>query len=188
LTTGSDSQAGGLVTYTIDPAHSCVSFSIRHMMVTTIRGRFDRVAGTVRFGADDHALGSVEATIDVASLHTGDATRDTHVLASPDFFDASAHPRITFTSLRCVPRAEGAAVLEGHLTMRGVARPVRLDVEYGGANRHVVTNDYVVGFSARGELDRRDWNLTWNAPLELGGLALSDTVRVEIDIQAIRAD
>jgi polyisoprenoid-binding protein YceI len=72
--------------------------------------------------------------------------------------------------------------------MRGVRRPISLRVEYGGANRHVVTNDYVVGFSARGELDRRDWNLTWKAPLELGGLALSDAVLFAIDIQAIRAD
>jgi polyisoprenoid-binding protein YceI len=180
-------ESSGLIAYTIDPVHSCVSFSIRHMMVTNIRGRFNRVEGSIRFHSSDYTMSAVEARIDVDSLHTGDAYRDGH-LKGTDFFDLGANPYITFRSTRIVPTGKSTVVLvEGDLTICSITRPVFLEAEYAGASKHVMTGNHIAGFSARGTLDRKLWNLTWNAPLETGGLAIGDAVNIEIDIQAIRA-
>jgi polyisoprenoid-binding protein YceI len=180
-----DPQSTDLIAYTIDPVQSCVSFAIRHMMVTNIRGRFNRVEGTIRFHTGDYTLSAVEARIDVDSLHTGDTNRDQH-LKGADFFNLPVYPQIMFKSTRIIATGESSAVLEGDLTLRGITHTVILQAQYAGASKHVMTGNHIAGFSARGALDRKLWNLTWNVPLETGGVALGDTIHVEIDIQGIR--
>lgn len=167
--------------WAIDPGHAEVAFVGRHLMLTKVRGRFTGVAGTIVI-ADRREESRVEATIDVDSVDSGDPTRDGH-LRSSDLFDVDRHPTATFraTGLRLDgPRGR----MEGELTLRGVTRPVTLVVEYAG---HVVDpwgGERLV-FSAAGRVDREDWGLTWNMPLDAGGLLVSREVDIEINLEAV---
>lgn len=169
-------------TYTIDPAHTDVGFVARHAMVTKVRGRFTEVEGSVTFG-DDIASSTAAATIQAASVTTGSADRDGH-LRSGDFFDVEQHPTITFAASGV--RADGDDyVLDGDLTIKGVTRPVSLDVEFEG----VATDPYGnqrAGFSASTDVEREDWGLTWNAALETGGVLVSKRIKLQLDISAIK--
>lgn len=171
-------------TWQIDPAHSLVEFSVRHMMVSTVKGRFTGVSGTIVAHDVDHQLSSAEITIDASSIATGDANRDAH-LRSADFLDAEQFPNITFTSKR-IEGARDEFTLVGDLTLHGVTREVSLDVMFNGEG----TNPYgkrVAGFSAEGKLNRKDWGLNWNVALEAGGVLVSDQLKVSVEIQAIKA-
>lgn len=167
--------------WAIDPGHAEVAFVGRHLMLTKVRGRFTGVAGTIVI-ADRPEESRVEATIDVRSVDSGDETRDDH-LRSPDLFDVEQHPTATFraTGLRLDgPRGQ----MEGELTLRGVTRPVSLAVQYAG---HVVDpwgGERLV-FSAGGRVNREDWGLTWNMPLDAGGLLVSREVDIEINLEAV---
>jgi polyisoprenoid-binding protein YceI len=168
-------------TWQIDTAHSSVNFSVRHMMVAKVRGRFNSFSGTITVG-DDQLASSVEASIDVDSLETRDDSRDAH-LRSPDFFDAASFPTMTFRSTS-VRSAGDEYELVGDLTIKDVTRPVTLDLEVGGSGRDPWGNTRV-GFSARGEINRKDFGLTWNAPLETGGVLVGDKVTIELDVEAV---
>ncbi|GAB2690327.1 YceI family protein [Thalassiella azotivora] len=174
----------GLVagTYTIDASHSEVGFVARHAMVTKVRGRFGDVQGTLTFG-DDVAASTAEATVQVASVDTGSADRDGH-LRSADFFDVENHPTITFRSTGV--RADGDDyLLDGELTIKGVTKPVTLEVEFGGVATDPFGNSRV-GFSAEADVDREDWGLTWNAALETGGVLVSKKIKLVLDVSAIK--
>jgi polyisoprenoid-binding protein YceI len=169
-------------TYGIDPSHSEVGFSVRHMMVSKVRGRFSDVAGTVVI-ADDPLASSVEVTINTASIDTGDEKRDAH-LRSGDFFDVERYPSLTYRSTKVVP-AGRQWLVEGDLTLNGVTRKVPLTVSFEGA----ATDPWGgvrAGFSARAELDREDFGLSWNQTLETGGVIVGKKISIELEIEAVR--
>ncbi len=172
-------QAG---TWEIDPSHSSVEFSVRHMMFSKVRGRFGSFRGTIVIGEDPRDS-SVEAAVDVASVDTGDENRDAH-LRSADFFDVERFPEMTFVS-RAVRQEGERYVVAGDLTLHGVTRPVELDLELNG----IGTDPYGrtrAGFTATTELSRKDFGLEWNVALETGGVLVGDKVQVALEIQAVR--
>jgi polyisoprenoid-binding protein YceI len=166
--------------YDIDAKHSSVEFVARHLMISKVRGRFDDVEGTITV-AEVPEESSVEVSIGAHSVRTGEDQRDAH-LRSGDFFDVETHPRWTFTST-AVQRDGDAWKVTGDLTIRGVSRPVVLDLEFDGAN---VTpwGTTAVGFSASTEIDREDFGVTYNQVLETGGVMVSKKIRIELQIEA----
>ncbi|HXQ60350.1 MAG TPA: YceI family protein [Acidimicrobiales bacterium] len=166
--------------YDIDAKHSSVEFIARHLMISKVRGRFDDVVGTITV-ADVPEESSVEVTIGVDSVRTGEDQRDAH-LRSGDFFDIENHPRWTFSST-AVAREGDAWKVTGDLTIRGVTRPVVLDVEFDGAN---VTpwGTTALGFSASTEIDREEWGVNYNQVLETGGVMVGKKIRIELQIEA----
>ena len=166
-------------TWVVDPSHSTVGFVARHLMVSKVRGRFTSFEGTVVV-ADAVEDSTVSVTIQAASFTTGDEQRDGHVL-SADFLDVENHPTLTFEASS--PRRDGGDwVLPGQLTIRGVTRPVELEVEALG----VITDPWgnpKAALTATGEIDREEFGITWNAALEAGGVLVGPKVRLEIDVQ-----
>jgi polyisoprenoid-binding protein YceI len=170
-------------TWKFDPAHSSFEFVARHMMAK-VRGRFLSVDGTVKI-AEVPEESSVEVEIDVSSVNTREERRDAH-LRSPDFFDVEKYPKITFHSTAVRPGGEeNKWVLEGDLTIKGVTRPVTWEVEFHGATQDPWGGQRAA-FSAWTEVNRDDWGLSWNAPLETGGWLLSKNVRLEVDAELVR--
>jgi polyisoprenoid-binding protein YceI len=169
-------------TWALDTTHTDVSFTARHLMVTKVRGRFAVSAGAVTIG-ENPLDSSVEATIDVASVNSGEAARDEH-LRSADFFDADHYPTITFRSTGVEATSDGAYELTGNLTIKDVTRPVTLTLEYHGTVASP-WGDRRAGFSASGEISRKDWGLGWNVALEAGGVVVGDKVKLDIDAEAI---
>ena len=168
-------------TWQVDATHSVVGFTVRHMMVSKVRGRFGAFSGTVTTSED--GLGSsVEATVDMTSVDTGDANRDQHLRTS-DFFDVDNHPTMTFRSTGLVGGGE-AYELTGELTIRGVTRQVTFDLEVGG----VTTDPWGAtraGFTATASVNRKDFGLEYNAVLEAGGFMIGDKVTIELDVEAV---
>jgi polyisoprenoid-binding protein YceI len=169
-------------TYQLDPAHSVVEFVVRHLGLAKVRGRFNEFRGTFRI-AEDPTDSEIEATIDAASIDTRDANRDEH-LRTADFLDAENHPTLTFRSTS-VSRRGDRWVVDGDLTVRGVTRPVRLDLEFEGSVLDPWGN-VRIGGSATGEINREDFGLTWNQALETGGWLVGKQVRLELSAEAIR--
>jgi polyisoprenoid-binding protein YceI len=176
-----------VTTWQIDPAHSTVEFSVKHMMFTTVRGRFKTFTGTIEVDAENPDRSKVTVDIDTASIDTGAADRDTH-LRSADFLDVEHQPKIVFRSTR-VEGAHASAgdrfKVAGTLEIRGQALPVTLDATFEGTGKDPWGNERA-GFTARAEIDRRQWGLQWNQALETGGVLVGNTVRIEIEAQAIR--
>jgi polyisoprenoid-binding protein YceI len=174
------------MSWSIDTVHSHVGFSVKHMMVATARGQFKSYRATLRLNPKDFARSSFEGEIDVTSVDTGNVDRDNH-LRSNDFFDAANHPKITFKSTRIEPKSDGEYAVHGDLTIRGVTKPVSLDVEFHGTSKNPYGKT-VAGLSARGTINRKDFGVSFNAVLEAGGVALADKVKLEIDVEAIAAE
>jgi len=170
--------------WNIDPAHSGVHFSIRHL-VSKVRGRFAKLSGTIHADEGDLTRSVVEATIDVASVDTGTAQRDAH-LRSPDFFDAERFPEIRFRSTRIEKVSDDRYRVIGQLTIRDVTREVPLDVEHGGRAKDPWGNERL-GFIAKAAIDRKDFGLQWNQVLETGGVMVGDRVDIELELQAVRS-
>ena len=170
--------------YTIDASHTRIGFSARHAMVTTVRGVFKEFTGTAHLDTVDPSRSWVRIVIQAASIDTGSPDRDAH-LTSPDFFEAAAHPEITFESTS-VERADDTTwLVSGDLTIKGVARPVTIEFEHTGSARDPFGN-LRVGFEGTAAINRKDWDLTWNAALETGGVLVSDRIKLEFDVSAIR--
>ncbi|HEX2192934.1 MAG TPA: YceI family protein [Acidimicrobiales bacterium] len=167
----------------IDPSHSAVELSVRHLGTAKVRGRFHELAGSIEV-ADDPVESHVEVEIKTASLDTGDARRDEH-LRSDDFFAVERYPKATFRSTALRLLGGDRYGLDGELTVRGVTRPLQLELTYGGVVTDPYGNQRIV-FSARGEVNREEFGLTWNQVLETGGLLVGTKVRLEIDIEAVR--
>jgi polyisoprenoid-binding protein YceI len=178
-------QAGQAVaqqaTWNIDTAHSSAQFSVRHMMVATVRGEFTSTKGTVRWDGKNLATAVVEATIDAATIGTREPKRDAH-LRSADFFDVERYPALTFKSTKVEPIGPGKLRMTGDLTIRGVTRSVVFDVE--GPTEAIKDNrgNQRVGASATATINRKDFGLTWNAALETGGVVVSDEVKIILDV------
>lgn len=174
-------------TWQLDPTHSSVEFAVKHMMMTTVRGRFKDLAATLRGDRDHPDDAGVEATLKAASIDTGVADRDAH-LRGPDFFDAERFPDITFRSTRVEnpPTKDGDKFrVTGDLVMRGTAMEVVLDCEYLGRGTDPWGKTRA-GFSFRTEIDRREWGLKWNQAMETGGVLVANKVRIEGEIQFVR--
>jgi polyisoprenoid-binding protein YceI len=168
----------------LDMQHSSIHFTVRHLLVAKVRGRFTRWSGTLRFDESNPSAASVEVSIDAGSIDTSEAQRDAH-LRSPDFFDVARYPHITFKSTK-VERTSGTTYkVKGELTIRGITRPAALEVEYGGALRDPFGHDRA-GFSARAVVDRKEFGITFNQVLDHGGLALGELVTIDIDVEATK--
>jgi len=168
----------------IDPAHTTAEFSVRHMMISNVRGRFGKVEGTVTGDLSDPTQAQIEAKIDAASIDTRNEQRDQH-LRSADFFDVEHHPYITFKSRRIERVGDNAFKVVGDLTIRGVTREVVLDAIFQGQAKSP-WGQQVAGFSATTKLNRKDFGLTWNTVLETGGVLVGDEVNVEIQTELIQ--
>ncbi len=168
-------------TWEIDPVHSEVGFSVRHMMVSKVRGRFTKFSGEI-VTTEDVLSSSVTAEIDLASIDTGAEARDNH-LRSPDFFDVENHPTMTYRSTGL--RQEGDHwVLDGELTLKGVTRRVPLTLEVNGFGPDAYGGTRA-GFTASGEINRQDFGVTWNSAIEAGGVAVADKVSIHLEIEAV---
>lgn len=169
-------------TYAIDESHTHVGFAVRHMAVSKVRGQFAKVDGTLVVG-EDPVQSSVQVTIDTNSVDTRDATRDNHVRTA-DFLDVENHPTITFTSTAVRPVDAGSWKVDGDLTIRGVTKPVVLDVNLEGVVQDPYGN-HRVGFSATTEINRDDFGVSFGAVMEAGGLVVAKKVSIEIEAEAV---
>ena len=169
--------------YVLDPAHTRIGFSARHAMVTKVRGQFDEFEGTAHVDAETPANSTVSVTIQTASVSTGQAQRDGH-LKSPDFFDVEQYPQITFVST-AVERDGAEWSITGDLTINAVTKPVTVLFEETGEAKDPFGN-LRVGFEGSVTINRGDWDLKWNSPLETGGVLVSEKVTLEFDVSAIR--
>ena len=170
--------------WTIDPVHSNIQFIARHMMISKVRGTFREFVGTIEI-AEDPTQSSVEATIWAASIDTGDPNRDEH-LRSEDFLDVQRYPEIRYRSTLVQPAEDDHWRVDGDLTIRGVTRPVSLLVEFCGVATDPWGNARA-GFLGMTEINRDDFDITWNQALETGGFILGKGVKVEIDVEAVRS-
>jgi len=169
----------------IDPAHSSVQFSVRHMMVSNVRGAFTKVAGTVRGDEQDPTLAGVEATIDTSSIDTREAKRDEH-LRSPDFLDVAKYPTMTFRSKKITKTGDGRYDVTGDLTLHGVAREVVLHVEGPSPAMKDPRGGLRAGASATTRIDRRDFGITWSKALDGGGVVVGNDIDVTIDVEGVK--
>ncbi|GGT31051.1 polyisoprenoid-binding protein [Streptomyces kurssanovii] len=171
--------------YTIDPAHSSIGFTVRHAMVTNVRGSFGEYEGKLVLDGTEPARSTATIDVAIASIDTGIADRDGH-LRSGDFFDAEKFPKMTFRSTGAEQLGGDKYRISGDLTIKDVTRPLAIDLEFQGSATDVYGNERV-GFEGGAEILRSDWGLTWNAALEAGGVMVSDKVKLTFDISAIKA-
>jgi polyisoprenoid-binding protein YceI len=172
------------MSWKIDNVHSDIHFSVRHMMITNVRGRFERFTGEVDFDEQDYENSSVKVQIEAASINTREPQRDGH-LKSPDFLDAEKYPYLTFASKKVEMLDASNGKIYGDLTIRDVTRPVVLDVEFAGITR----NPYgmtIAGFTATTKINRKEWGLTWNVALETGGMLVGEDIKIEIELEIIQ--
>jgi polyisoprenoid-binding protein YceI len=168
----------------LDPAHTTATFKVRHLMVSNVEGRFEKVSGKVVLDEANPAKSSVDISIDASSINTGNGQRDGH-LKSPDFFDVAKYPKLEFKSKKIDKAGAGKFKVQGDLTMHGVTRPVTLDVEGPTAAIKDPMGRMVRAVVARGKLNRKDWGLTWNKALEGGGVLVSDEVQLEVQTELV---
>jgi polyisoprenoid-binding protein YceI len=185
MTVSTTETANSTTIWQIDRSHTHVEFAVRHLMISTVRGQFSEVAGTVTALDGDFSRAQIDATIGIASIDTRDPQRDGH-LKSPDFFDVERYPTMTFKS-RDVERSAGKEngyLVFGDLTLHGVTRAIALDVTVEGQTKDPYGNTRA-GLSATGKLSRKDFGLVWNMVLETGGVAVGDEVKISIDAELI---
>jgi polyisoprenoid-binding protein YceI len=186
MTTAVDTPTTQLTgTYTVDPSHTHIGFVARHAMVTRVRGSFTDVEGNIQIDGDDPTTARAELRIDAASVDTRSEDRDTH-LRSADFFDVDNHPYLSFTSTAISPVDDTTYRVTGELTIKDVTREVTFDLAFTGAATDPFGNERI-GFEGDVIVNRKDWDLTWNAALEAGGVLVSENVTLEFAVSAIRA-
>ena len=173
------------VVYDIDPAHSSAHFSVRHMMISNVKGEFAKVTGTVTFDRDNPGASKVEATIDVASLHTRDEQRDGH-LKSADFLDAAKYPEIKFVSTGIKKDGNDEYQMTGDLTIHGTTKPVTFQVEGPTAEAKDPWGNVKTGATAETKINRKDFGLVWNVALETGGVLVGEDVKISLDVELTR--
>jgi polyisoprenoid-binding protein YceI len=173
------------MSWTVDPNHTQVEFSAKHMGIMTVKGHITGVQATLDFNEDDFTASSVAATIDPQTLTTNDERRDAH-LKSADFLNVEQFRSIAFKSTRIERAAHDQYTMTGDLTIRGVTRPVSLDVVYSGQAKDPMGNMHA-GFSAYTTINRKDWGLNWNMALETGGLLVGEDVKLTLEVEAVKA-
>ncbi|HET9222995.1 MAG TPA: YceI family protein [Roseiflexaceae bacterium] len=172
------------MSWQIDSNHSHIQFSVRHMMISTVRGRFERFTGTIEGDEQDPTRSHVEVQIEAASVDTRSPQRDAD-LRSANFLDADNYPYLTFTSSRIEQIDSSHGRITGDLTIRGVSREVVLDVEYAGQAKSP-WGTTSAGFSATTKINRKDWGLAWNVALETGGVMVGDEVKIDIELELVK--
>ncbi len=177
--------AAATETWQIDPAHSAAQFTVRHMMISNVKGEFGKVAGSVQYDPADASKTAIEATIDATSLNTRVEQRDNH-LKSADFFDVAKYPALIFKSKRAESGGPGKLRLVGDLTMHGTTREVTLDVVGPTQAIKDQQGNLHMGASASGTINRKDWGLTWNRAMDGGGVVVGDEVAIAIDVELIK--
>jgi polyisoprenoid-binding protein YceI len=179
------STVASATAYKIDPVHSTVDFHVRHLMIANLRGDFSGVAGTVLFDPQNPANSKVEAEIEIASLHTRDANRDQHLKAA-EFLDMEKFPKMHFVSKRVAAAGKDHWRVTGDLSLHGVTKEVTLDVEGPTPESKDPWGNVRVGASAKTKISRKEFGLTWNAPLETGGFVLGDEVAIHLEMELIK--
>ncbi|MBA4392736.1 MAG: polyisoprenoid-binding protein [Desulfobacca sp.] len=169
--------------WNIDSDHTVAAFKVRHFMITLVRGQFNKISGTIQFDPEHPALGSVEVSIDAGGIYTGIPKRDEH-LRSPDFLDGERFPLIQFKSNAIDPVAVNHFKVRGELTIRGLSKPVTLDVEYLGRVKSPFDEDVSIGFSASTRLNRQDFGVSWNFNMENGGRVVGDDLFLQLEVEA----
>ena len=169
----------------IDPVHSEISFKIKHLMITNVRGVFKEFEASIYTTGEDFMSVEIDFWLNPSSIDTGDAKRDEH-LKSPDFFDVENHKQITFTgnTYEQVDK-DGSFELYGELTIKGISKQIKLDVEFGGIMKDPWGNEKA-GFAINGKINRKHWGLTWNSAVEAGGVLVSDEVRINCEVQLVK--
>ena len=180
-------QTAVSTTWAIDAAHSNVDFSVKHMMISTVKGSFQTVEGTIRWDGQRFETASVSARIDSSSITTFNEMRDNH-LRTNDFFNAEQWPDITFTSTRIEPAGEDEFKIYGDLTIRGVTKPVVLDTTFEGKVDKDAFGKARAAFTATTEINRKDFGVNWNGAIEGGGVVVGDKVKITLYIAAVRQD
>jgi polyisoprenoid-binding protein YceI len=173
-------------TWSIDSFHSEIHFKVKHLVITTVTGKFRNFSGSVETDNDDFNNASIAFTADVNSIDTGAEARDTH-LKSPDFFDAEKYPALSFKSTSFTKKGEDY-ILKGNLTIRDITRPVELSIEYAGTTKDPFYGKTKAGFELNGKINRKDFGLVWGALTETGGAVVSDEVKLHANIQVDRLD
>jgi len=180
------SAPGTVTTWKLDPAHSSAEFKVKHMMISNVKGTFSGLSGTLQLDETDRTHSTVEASIDVSTISTGDAQRDGH-LKSGDFFDAETFPTITFKSSNIDSTGGPEYEVSGDLTIRGVTHPVIFKVEDLSTPAKDPWGNQRIGLSATTKINRKDFGLGWNAPLETGGVLVGEDVTITLEVQFIQA-
>jgi polyisoprenoid-binding protein YceI len=178
--------ANSTSTWNIDPAHSHAEFKVKHMMISNVKGAFSGITGALKLNDPDPAGSSITASIPVATLTTGDAQRDGH-LKSPDFLDAEKFPNLTFKSLTVDRLEKGAYTVSGELTIHGVTKTVTFNVEGPTPPGKDPWGNTRIGAAATTKINRKDFGLTWNSPLETGGVLVGEEVTLTLEVQFIKA-
>ena len=172
-------------TWKIDPAHSSAEFKVKHMMISHVKGKLSGISGILTLHESDHGLSSVEASVPIATISTGDEQRDGH-LKSAEFFHAEEHPEMTFKSTRVERIAPGELAVTGDLTMHGVTKTVTFAVEGPSEPAKDPWGNLRIGLSATTKVNRKDFDLTWNAALETGGMLVGEDVTITLDVEFIK--
>ena len=172
------------MSWKMDPSHSQITFTVRHMMISNVHGRFERFSANVNADEKNPIASSVEVQMEAASINTRDEMRDGH-LRSPDFLNAEKYPNLTFKSKRIEMLDDSHGRLIGDLTIRDITRQAVLDVEYSGQMKNPY-GKIVAGFTATAKINRKDWNLNWNMALETGGWLVGDTINVDIEFELVK--
>jgi polyisoprenoid-binding protein YceI len=171
--------------WAIDPAHSEISFKVRHLMITNVKGVFKDFSASVKTTGGDFTTSEIEFSLNPASVDTGAPDRDIH-LKSADFFDVEKYGRISFSGIKVEKsKADGSYILHGDLTIKDITKPIKLNVEFAGVMKDPWGNEKA-GYTLTGKVNRQEWGLNWNTPLEAGGLLLSDEVIINCDVQLVK--
>jgi polyisoprenoid-binding protein YceI len=186
MSTVATPEVTATTTWNIDPVHSHAEFKVRHMMISNVKGEFKGIKGDLKLNDADSTRSAVEISIDTTTINTGEAQRDGH-LKSPDFLDVEKFPTLTFKSTRVAASKSGEVKVSGDLTIHGVTRNVELDVEGPSAPTKDPWGNTRIGLSATTRINRKDFGLTWNAPLETGGILVGEEVNITLDVQFIKA-
>ncbi len=185
MSTTSANPTAATTTWNIDPAHSAAEFKVKHMMISNVKGKFTGLTGKLFLNDADVSKSSIEASIPVATVNTGDDQRDGH-LKSADFFDAEKFPNMSFVTTKVVPTGEGEGKVTGDLTLHGVTKQVTFDVEGPSKPGKDPWGNTRIGLSATAKINRKDFGLEWNAALETGGVLVGEDVTISLDIQFIK--
>jgi polyisoprenoid-binding protein YceI len=172
------------MSWIIDPSHTRAEFAVKHLMISTVRGQFTDINGTVDFNENDPAKSKVDVQIGVASILTRDEKRDAH-LKSPDFFEVEKYPYMTFKSKRVTKIDPLHGKIVGDLTIRDVTKEVTLDVDYAGQAK-TPWGTTSAGFTATATINRKDWGLNWNVALETGGVLVGDEVKINLEVEIVK--
>jgi len=181
-----NAKQNAVTKWNIDPVHTTAEFKVRHMMISNVKGQFSTVTGVVDIVAEDLANSRVEVSIDANSINTRDAQRDAH-LKSPDFLDVEKFPTLLFSSTGFTRKGDDELAVEGNLTIHGITRKAVFDVEGPSQPAKDPWGNLRIGWSGRTKINRKDFGLSWNAPLEAGGLLVGDEVTITLDAQAVQA-